>query len=61
MQTAYGLAGIVIGISYYYLSNWYIITILICAIPIFILLIFCIYYIEETPNFLIKISHQEVL
>lgn len=54
MQSAYGLAGIAIGISYFYISNWYYITVIICAIPAYILLIIAVIYLEETPNFLIK-------
>ena len=46
MQGAYGLGGVAIGIAYYYISHWHLITIIFCAFPALVLLILITLYVE---------------
>ena len=53
LEIAFGFSGVFIGVVYWILRKWGIISILFCGIPCVIELLLLIFYLEETPKFLL--------
>jgi len=61
LQCAFGLAGIFVSVGYYLLRDWRNVTHLFCTLPSILCLAVIIFYLEETPNNLLKQGSQAVL
>ena len=53
LEIGFGVSGILVGLLYWALKDWRIIIIIFCCVPCFILLLVMIFFLEETPKFLI--------
>ena len=54
MQGFFCLSGIVVVVAFFILKSWRGIFIVICLIPVFACLVFSFFFVQETPQFLIK-------
>lgn len=54
IQGFFCLAGIVVVVTFYIMKAWRGIFIVICLIPLSACLVFSYYFVQETPQFLIK-------
>ena len=52
LQSAFGVAGLAIAGSYYFLRDWWIVTVLCCLIPAGLAFIAVLLRLEETPSHL---------
>jgi hypothetical protein len=52
LEISFGIGSIIIGLGYLWIENWRTITIIFCLAPSVIVFFFLLFYIEETPKFL---------
>lgn len=53
LEMAFGFAGVLVGIFYWIIRDWRYVTIFFCGVLGIIVLFLFIFYVEETPKFLI--------
>ena len=61
LQCSFGLAGVFISVAYYLLRDWRNVTHLFCTLPSILCFLIIIFYLEETPNHLLKQGSKAVL
>lgn len=54
LEISFGFSGALVGLLYWLFKDWRTVNIYFCLIPCFIELLLLIFYLEETPKFLIK-------
>ena len=55
----FGVSAILVGLLYWIFRDWRTIIIVFCCVPCFILLIILVFYLEETPKFLLTKANPE--
>lgn len=48
------MAGIVVVGAFYWLKHWRAVFLWFCLVPVLACLVFCYFFVQETPQFLIK-------
>jgi len=61
VEISFGLAGVMVALMYFFIEEWRLINIVFVAIPSFLILLTFIFYLEETPKFLVGLGKEHAL